>query len=125
MFDQLKGMAGIAGLLKDLPRVRARIERVKEDLGGQTVDAETGGGAVRVTVNGLLRVVSVRVDQALLATLVDVALPEDRGLAEELIAGAVNAGMEKARRLAEREFAAAAAEMGIPIPPGGFGALMG
>ena len=45
MFDQLKGMAGMAGLLRDLPRIKAKMEQVKEELGRITVEAETGGGA--------------------------------------------------------------------------------
>ena len=47
MFDSLKGMAGMAGLMRDLPKLKARMQRVKEDLNRITVTAETGGGAVR------------------------------------------------------------------------------
>ena len=31
MFDKLKAAAGVAGLLKDLPRVQARLLEVKEE----------------------------------------------------------------------------------------------
>ncbi|UCD76801.1 MAG: YbaB/EbfC family nucleoid-associated protein [Phycisphaerales bacterium] len=124
MFEGLKGMAGLAGMMKDLPKLKARMEQVKEQLGNVTVDAETGGGAVRVTANGQLRVVSIKVDQALLAGLVDLGSPEDQTMAEDLIIGAVNAALEKAREAAEREIANAAAEMGLPIPPGGLGGLI-
>jgi DNA-binding YbaB/EbfC family protein len=125
MFDQLKGMASMAGLLKDLPRIKARFEEVKKRLGESTVEAETGGGAVTVTANGLLRIVSVRVDQSLLAGLVDPSNADDRQMAEDLIAGAVNAALANARELAEREMSAAAGELGVPLPPGGLSGLMG
>ena len=42
MFENLKGMAGMAGLLRDLPKIKARMQEVKEKLGRITVDAETG-----------------------------------------------------------------------------------
>ncbi len=124
MFDSLKGMAGLAGLLKDLPRIKAKIEQVKQRLGEQTVSAETGGGAVQVTANGLLRVVSLDVDQSLLRTLVDPANPDDRALAEDLIVGAVNTALEKAREVAQQQLAAAADELGVPVPPGVIEGLM-
>ena len=38
--------------------------------------------------------------------------------------GAVNAALQKARELAEREMAAAAGEMGLPLPPGGLSGLI-
>ncbi len=124
MFDSLKGMAGLAGLLKDLPRIKAKMEQVKQRLGEQTVTAETGGGAVQVTANGLLRVVSLKVDQSLLRGLVDPANPDDRGLAEDLILGAVNTALERAREMAPQELAAAAKELGVPVPPGVIEGLM-
>ena len=124
MFENLKGMAGLAGVLKDLPRIKAKLEEVKQQLGEMTVEADTGGGAVRVTANGLLRVVSVKLDAALIAGLVDPANEQDRAIAEDLIAGAVNTALQKAREVAEREMASAAGEMGLPLPPGGLGGLI-
>jgi DNA-binding YbaB/EbfC family protein len=124
MFDNLKGLAGLSGLMKDLPRIRARMEQVKARLGGLTVEAQTGGGAVRVTANGLLKVVAVEMDRALLAGLIDTDDPDDHAMAQDLIAGAVNAALEKAREMAEQEVAAAAAELGLPMPPGGLGGLL-
>lgn len=124
MFDSLKGMAGLAGLMKDLPKLKARMEEIKQRLGDLTVTAETGGGAVRVTATAAMRVVSVDVDQSLLASLVDVSNEGDRAMAQDLIAGAVNAALEKARELAEQEIATAAGDMGLPIPPGGLGGLI-
>ena len=124
MFENLKGIAGLAGIMKDLPRIEAKLEEVKQQLGEMTVEADTGGGAVRVTANGLLRVVSVKLDAALIAGLVDPAHEQDRAIAEDLIAGAVNTALQKAREVAEREMASAAGEMGLPLPPGGLGGLI-
>jgi DNA-binding protein YbaB len=125
MFDKLKGMAGLAGLMKDLPRIKAKFEEVKGRLAQLTTTAETGGGAVRATVNGQMRIVSIEVDQALLAGLIDSANPEDRALASDLIAGAVNAALEKAKEMAAKEMGAAAEELGLPIPPGGLAGMLG
>lgn len=124
MFDNLKGLAGLAGLLKDLPRIKAKMDEVKERLAETTVTGETGGGAVTATANGMLRIVSIEVDPAMFAGLVNAVDPQDRRMAEDLIAGAVNTALDNARALAEREMAGAADELGIPIPPGGLGGLI-
>ncbi|MDY7107759.1 MAG: YbaB/EbfC family nucleoid-associated protein [Planctomycetota bacterium] len=124
MFEGLKGLGSLAGLMKDLPRLKEKMEEVKQRLGQITVEGETGGGAVRATVNGQLRLLSVHVDQALLSGLVDASDPEDQVLAEDLIVGAVNAAMEKAREAAAEEMRTAADEFGLPLPPGGLEGLL-
>lgn len=124
MFETIKGMAGIANLMKDLPKLKARMEKMKEDLARITVQAETGGGAVRATANGQLRIIELHVDQPLIAALVDGSNPDDQAMAEDLIVGAVNAALEKARQRAEQELAGAAQEMNLPISPDSVSALM-
>jgi len=124
MFDNLKGLAGLAGIMKDMPRIKARFEEVKGDLDRKTVTAESGGGAVRATATGSLRIVSVEVEPALLEGLVDVTQEEDQLLASGLIVAAVNAALTKARELAERELGEAASELGIPMPTGGIGGML-
>ena len=44
-------------------------------------------------------------------------------MASDLIIGAVNAALEKAREMAERQMSEAANELGLPLPPGGFSGL--
>ena len=125
MFESLKGMAGMANLMRDLPRIKARMDKVKQDLANIKVHAETGGGAVKATANGQLRIVGIHIDQPLISSLIDPSNPDDRSMAEDLIVGAVNAALEKARESAEQELANAAAELNLPIPAGGMGGLGG
>lgn len=123
MFDQLKGLSALAGLLKDLPRIRAKVESLRRELAEVRVTGESGGGAVRATADGLMRIMNVEVDPALLGRLVD-SSPGDRTLAEQLIAEAVNAALAAARERVDRELADAAAELGLPIPAGALGGLI-
>jgi DNA-binding YbaB/EbfC family protein len=124
MFDNLKNMAGMAGLLRDLPKIKARMQQVKEDLARITVESETGGGAVRAKANGQLRIISVHIDPSLMSSLVDSTNADDRAMAEDLIAGAVNAALQKARERAEQELTNAAQELNLPIPPGSLGSML-
>ena len=115
MFDNIKNLASMAGMLKDMPRLKAQVEQVKEELGHMHVSGESGGGAVRVVANGHLKIESVEVDQALLSGLVDSSDPDDLAMAQDLIAGATNKALEKARQMAAQKFAEAAGDMGLPI----------
>lgn len=125
MLDDLKNMKQLAGLFKDLPRMQQRMEEVKGRLDEIRVEAETGGGAVRCVATGAMRVISVDVDPAILGVLVDTDADADRAMAGDLIAGAVNAALVKAREAAEREMQGVASELGLPLPPGGLGGLLG
>jgi len=124
MFDNLKGMASAASLLKDLPKIKAQMETIKARLEVITVEAETGGGAVRVVASGKLRVVSINLDEALMAALIGGTSPDDRTMAQDLISGAVNAALTKAREAAEAEVRRAATELGLPIPPAALDGLI-
>ncbi len=125
MFDGLRGMAGLAGIMKDLPRLKERMELIKEELGRERVSAETGGGAVRVTADGLMRIISVEIEPALLAGLIEVDDPDDRALGQDLIIGATNLALERSREVAQRVVSEAAAELGIPMPTIDISRLLG
>ena len=61
MFEGFKGMAGLAGLMKDLPKIKAKMQEVRQRLGERSVTAETGGGAVfQFILNSLLFCVNYR-----------------------------------------------------------------
>ena len=125
MFDSLKGMAGMAGMLRDLPRIKARMAEIKRELERVMVESQIGGGAVRVIANGHMRIISIRIDPSLMASLIDSSKADNRALAEDLIAGAVNGALEKAKSAAANKFGDAARELNLPIPPGGLEALLG
>ena len=123
MFGGLKNIGALAGIMKDLPKIRAKMDEVRQRLGELTVTAETGGGAVTASANGLLRITSIDINQSLLSGLIDPANPDDAAMASDLIVGAVNAALEKARQAAEQQMSAAAGELGLPLPPGGLSGL--
>ncbi|MCH2162969.1 MAG: YbaB/EbfC family nucleoid-associated protein [Phycisphaerales bacterium] len=124
MFEALKGMAGLSGIMKDLPRIRQRLEEVKGELAERTVEAAVGGGAVRAVADGRLRIREVHIDPAMLGAIADSGDDGDRQLAEDLVAGAVNAALEKAQEMVTARLAEVAKELGLPMPPGGLAGLL-
>ena len=110
MIDQFKAMGAIAGLLKDKDKVKATADRVKSKLDATEVTGSAGGGAVRVTVSGSARVLAVHVEPALAAGFQD---ENSRGMAQALIAEAVNDGLRLARESAQVIVEEEAHEMGL------------
>ena len=100
MFDQMRAMSAVAGLLKNKDKIQAALERVKSSAHTLRAQGEAGGGAARATVDGTLRVLAVEISPALAAGMA--ADERTRELAASLIAQAVNDAMTTARtRLAE------------------------
>jgi len=107
MFDQMKM---IGSLMKNAGALRERAEQFKQELEKKTVESESGGGAVRVVMNGRGRVQRIDLDQNLLTGLAG----DDKTIVEELIAAAVNGAVEKVQTLMQEEIKKAAGGLDIP-----------
>lgn len=115
MFEQMKAMGALAGLLKNKERLKEIGERTKRNLEEARLCGQAGGGAVRVIVSGRMRVHDVTVDPSAAAAL---AQPESRAQVEELIAEAMNDALQRAERMVREEAQKAAEELGLPDSPG-------
>lgn len=89
--------------------LEAAMERAREGLAQKTVSAETGGGLVRCTANGRGEILSIAIDPSIVRA-------EDRKMIEDLIVGAVNLALDRAREIEREELARAAG--GLPLPSG-------
>jgi DNA-binding YbaB/EbfC family protein len=101
----------IADLMKNAGKLRESAEKAVESLGKVTVEGASGGGEVKVQVNGRLEVVTVQIDPELLKEA-------DVELLEDLVAAAVNAGLSKAREAAAKSFASLAGGLPLGLFPG-------
>ncbi|MBM4107909.1 MAG: YbaB/EbfC family nucleoid-associated protein [Phycisphaerae bacterium] len=111
MFDNLKAMGAVAGLLRNQDKLKASAERVRARLAQARVEGQSGGGAVHATVDGQLKVVSIVLSPALAAGLADAPSRERAGA---LVAQAVNSATERARLLIAQEVSREADELGLP-----------
>jgi len=116
MFDQMKAMGALAGLLRDREKIERLSRRVQDTLETVRVVGEAGGGAVRVTVSGKLEVQDEEVDPNLASGM---ASGDDaRLMAQGLIREAVNDANAKARVVIQREMRKLAEELDLPDMPG-------
>ncbi len=124
MFEALKGAAGLAGLMKDLPRIKAKMEHVRQELERLEVDGSSGGGAVRVVATGKLRIKSISIDQPLMQGLLESSGDEGTDVAAGLITEGVNDALENAQAAAARAIQEAASDLDLPIPPSAITGLL-
>lgn len=99
----------LKNLFETAQKVQEEMNRVKESLGRTTVEGESGGGLVRCVANGKGEVVSIDIDAAIIVA-------SEKKMMEDLITGAVNVALDKARDLAQSQLAKATG--GLSLPPG-------
>lgn len=110
MFEQMKLLGAISGLMKNKDKLQAAAERVRNRLETLRVTGEGGAGAVRAVATGTLRVESVELAPSLSAAL---ASDGARTHAESLIAEAVNDAVTKAQQRAREIISAELDELGL------------
>src|SRR5262249_14997290 len=103
MFDMFKGMGAMAGLMRNLPKLREQMEEFQRKLGEITTEGDAGAGMVKAKVNGRLEVLSLSFSEEAI---------KDRELLEDLTRAAINQALQKARLLVGEEANKMAAEMG-------------
>ena len=98
----------IGQLMRQAQQLQANMQKAQEQLGSLEVTGESGGGLVRVTVNGRHEVRRVQIDPS--------AAAGDREMLEDLVAAACN---DATRRVAEAVQQHMAGAMGgLQLPPG-------
>lgn len=98
----------MADMFGKISNMQAKMKEVQDRLGELTVEAEAGGGMVKVTANGNRKIVSIDLDK-------DVIDPEDKEMVEDLVVAGVNKALEKAEDAAKEKMQ----EVYKDILPGG------
>ena len=103
----MKFRGGMGELMRQASRLQRKVERRKEELKGETVEATAGNDQVKVVVNGAGQLVSVTIDPALLQK-------EELAMVQDLIVAASNAAITKSQQMVEAEIEKVTG--GIQIP---------
>ena len=95
---------------KTFQDMQSKLQKLDADLKERVVEAASGGGMVKVKVNGGEEIVDIKIEK-------DVINPDDKGMLEDLVLAAVNEAVKKSKKLQEQEMAKAT---GMMMPPGMF-----
>lgn len=111
MFGGMGNMGNMAGMMKKVQKLQADMAKMQEELKKKTVDVSTGGGAVKIVMNGEKQVQSLKIDPK----AVD---PEDVEMLEDLVAAAMNEAVKKVDDMMASEMGKLTG--GLNLPPGMF-----
>jgi DNA-binding YbaB/EbfC family protein len=102
-----KEIGQLAGLMKQLPKIREEMEKLQQRLGQVSAEGDAGGGMVKIITNGRMEVTQ--------CTLSEEAINlKDKELLEDMIRAAVNQAIERVRKKSAEETQKMAAELGLP-----------
>ncbi len=100
-------MSSIGKLMKQAARMQQQMESVQAQLAQRTVEATSGGGAVKVRVTCDGNVTAINIDPQALN-------PGDAQLVEDMVLTAVNQALKQARDTANTEMGKVSQGLGLP-----------
>jgi len=100
-------MSSIGKLMKQAARMQQQMEQVQAQLAARTVEATSGGGAVKVLAKCDGTLASLKIDPQALN-------PADATLVEDMVLTAANQALAQAREIANAEMGRLTQGMGLP-----------
>lgn len=88
-------------------QMQSKVTELKEELRGRTVEGQSGGGIVTVTVNGGSEIVRIQIDPV----AVD---PRDVPMLEDLVVAATNDALNRVREMVREEMKTITGGVSIP-----------
>ena len=100
----MKGALG--NLMKQAQKMQEEVQRVQADIANTELVGESGGGMVRVTMNGRHDLKAVEIDTALMS--------DDKTMLEDLVAAAVNDANRRVEAMSKEKLASVTAGLNLP-----------
>ena len=102
-------MPNMQGIMKQMQKMQATMAQVQSQLEQKAVTSESGGGMVKVTVNGRQQLTKIQIEK-------EVINPADAEMLEDLIVAAVNKALDESQKMAQEEMSKATSGLMPNIP---------
>lgn len=100
-------MSSIGKLVKQAARMQQQMEQIQADLAARTVEATSGGGAIKVVAKCDGSLASIKIDPQAIN-------PADAQLLEDMVLTAVNSALDQARQISSAEMGKATQGFSLP-----------
>ena len=97
----------MAQMMKQARKMQEQLAQTEEKLRDMEVSSSAGGGMVKVTATGGMRITSIQIDP-------EAVNPEDTDLPQDMILAAVNDALNSAQDLASQQMSAVTGGLNIP-----------
>ena len=94
-------------IMRQAQELQAKLAKAQEELSKTTLEASSGGGAVKVTINGQQEIQSIKISP-------EVIDPSDAELLEDLVLTAVSEALNKSQELAAERLGGLTGGLKIP-----------
>jgi nucleoid-associated protein EbfC len=99
----------LANLMQQAQKMQENFQKAQEELSNIEIQGESGGGLVKLTMNGKKEVLRVTIDDSL--------LKDDREMLEDLVAAAVNDTVRRVNKIKQDKLSGLAGGLGLDLPP--------
>jgi len=101
-------MRGGGNMMKQAMALQANMKKAQDEIAAMEITGESGGGMVKVTMNGKHEVKRVQIEPQVIS--------EDREMLEDLIAAAINDAVNKVDAASQARMSSVMS--GVNLPPG-------
>jgi DNA-binding YbaB/EbfC family protein len=102
-------MKDMMKMLAKAQEIQGRVQQLQEELAGLEIEGQSGGGLVRVKLNGKMEARAVKIDPSLIK-------PDDAEMLEDLILAAFQDAKGKVETAMQEKMKDVTG--GLPLPPG-------
>ena len=99
---------GIGNLMKQAQKMQEDMQRAQQEIATLEIEGQSGGGLVKVVMNGAHEARRVSIDDSLVG--------DDKDMLEDLVAAAINDASQKLAQVSKDKLGALTS--GMELPPG-------
>ncbi len=96
----------IGNLMKQAQKMQADMQKAQEELANMEIEGQSGGGMVKVLMNGRHEVRRVSIDESL--------MKDDKDMLEDLLAAAVNDAVRRIEQTSSEKMSGLTAGLNLP-----------
>ena len=97
---------GMGGMMKKAQEMQKEMTRIQKEIEELEIDGQSGGGMIKVVVNGKKNVLSINIDSQV--------MNEDKEMLEDLILSAINQALDNIDKISKEKMGPLASGLNIP-----------
>ena len=94
-------------ILRQAQQLQAKLAKAQEELGEKTIEVSSGGGAIKIVIDGHQKIRSVTISPEVISS-------EDVELLEDMVMAAVNEAINKSQEMAAEQLGGLTGGLNIP-----------